>query len=564
MPSIDPKKIQADLGAAADALARNAEKMEDRLLAAMQRSQSRIFARTAELMTEAPIGQAFPNAKKLAWYTQTSNALYNYKDPITGKSFITSHLDDVRAYVGGLGRMSELTNAMLAIGAQFPGGITTLAPEVIEALKAQVFTHFEGLAQEAMNALDDVLLDQTLTATSRASALGHLKGVITGEYKWGNRTGLYEWHAGTYARTAHMRFSRTVQGMTAEQNGLKQFIFVGPGDGKTRDWCIDHLGNVYTRDEIDQMDNGQLPNAWVNGGGWNCRHVWAGVSDAVARAIKDQDTITVPPPPKGGGSQKQKTDEAKTAAKKPFTKVPKWKEFDTIDDAVEFSQRLGIRSVNWNVSRFGPGHKPMTNLDDVLANINAVNREAIRFLKRNPRFLNKLPHYDCMLGNGGVANYGGRTQALIKNPQGYRFSIKKDMTISKQQIEQYGKIYERDGFKGNIGIVEPNDSWGAVKFRHEMMHVMCDGTDVTSGIDDVLIEMGVKNKWRVWARKNISGYATSTPNGAHDKGELIAEAYAWYTSPDYTGNLPKAMTDFLDNLVTRWVDNYDEWMASGS
>lgn len=46
-----------------------------------------------------------------------------------------------------------------------------------------------------------------------------------------------------------------------------------------RDWCLDHLGLVMTKDRIDALDNGQLPNAFLTGGGYNCRHTFLAVSD---------------------------------------------------------------------------------------------------------------------------------------------------------------------------------------------------------------------------------------------------------------------------------------------
>jgi hypothetical protein len=40
----------------------------------------------------------------------------------------------------------------------------------------------------------------------------------------------------------------------------------------------EHVGKVYTRAEIDAMDNGQIDNVFLTGGGYNCRHVWMEVS----------------------------------------------------------------------------------------------------------------------------------------------------------------------------------------------------------------------------------------------------------------------------------------------
>jgi hypothetical protein len=72
---------------------------------------------------------------------------------------------------------------------------------------------------------------------------------------------------------------RQVEALATERLGPDQaFLYTGPVDGRTRDWCLQRVGKVYTRREIEQMDNGQLPNAFVTGGGYNCRHSFIAVA----------------------------------------------------------------------------------------------------------------------------------------------------------------------------------------------------------------------------------------------------------------------------------------------
>jgi hypothetical protein len=63
------------------------------------------------------------------------------------------------------------------------------------------------------------------------------------------------------------------------EKGDQAYLYVGPVDARTRDWCLERVGLVKTRDAIDQLDNGQLPNPFLTGGGYNCRHTWLAVSD---------------------------------------------------------------------------------------------------------------------------------------------------------------------------------------------------------------------------------------------------------------------------------------------
>jgi hypothetical protein len=80
-------------------------------------------------------------------------------------------------------------------------------------------------------------------------------------------------------------FGRQVEALKTEDLGPSQpFMYSGPVDTKTRDWCMEHVGKIYTREAIDGLSNGQLPNVFLTGGGWNCRHVWMAVE---SQALKD-------------------------------------------------------------------------------------------------------------------------------------------------------------------------------------------------------------------------------------------------------------------------------------
>lgn len=73
-------------------------------------------------------------------------------------------------------------------------------------------------------------------------------------------------------------FGRQVEALHAGNEADTVFAFMGPVDQKTRPFCRDHVGKVYTREEIDALDNGQLDNVFLTGGGYNCRHTWMEVS----------------------------------------------------------------------------------------------------------------------------------------------------------------------------------------------------------------------------------------------------------------------------------------------
>lgn len=82
--------------------------------------------------------------------------------------------------------------------------------------------------------------------------------------------------AGTLYDTTVNVFARQVEAMKSQPDDV--FAYMGPADAKTRPFCVERVGKVFTQDEINAMDNGQLPNCFLTGGGYNCRHQWIAVS----------------------------------------------------------------------------------------------------------------------------------------------------------------------------------------------------------------------------------------------------------------------------------------------
>jgi len=85
--------------------------------------------------------------------------------------------------------------------------------------------------------------------------------------------GLAETATSTYYRVIA---DRGYQVIDAETPGTLKYQFYGPFDSLTRPFCRRLLssGKAYTRVEIDHMNNGQIPNVFISGGGWRCRHQW--------------------------------------------------------------------------------------------------------------------------------------------------------------------------------------------------------------------------------------------------------------------------------------------------
>jgi hypothetical protein len=73
-------------------------------------------------------------------------------------------------------------------------------------------------------------------------------------------------------------FGRQIELLKATGEPDELLLFSGPIDDRTRPFCLQRVGRVYTAAEVDDMDNGQLPNVRLTGGGYQCRHHWVALS----------------------------------------------------------------------------------------------------------------------------------------------------------------------------------------------------------------------------------------------------------------------------------------------
>lgn len=79
-------------------------------------------------------------------------------------------------------------------------------------------------------------------------------------------------HDGTY------QYLRRAVDQQAQERGLDLFYYAGPADSKNRPFCRSLIsqGRVFSREEINTMDNGQTPVGTVMYacGGFRCRHIF--------------------------------------------------------------------------------------------------------------------------------------------------------------------------------------------------------------------------------------------------------------------------------------------------
>lgn len=142
----------------------------------------------------------------------------------------------------------------------------------MEALYRLAADNLLAWADEAATALWRTLAQGVYAARPRRELLEDLADVLTGR----------EAEVQTLYDTATAQFTREAQALTSDGTADEIFAYLGPVDALMRPFCATHIGKVYTRAEIDALDNGQrgMEDVFLHGGGYNCRHLWMRVSKA--------------------------------------------------------------------------------------------------------------------------------------------------------------------------------------------------------------------------------------------------------------------------------------------
>jgi hypothetical protein len=136
--------------------------------------------------------------------------------------------------------------------------------ETLEAFHDMKLRELLQVPAEVMQTVEQTILRGIVGAQDRAELLNELLQEL--ELTLPQVRTIYD--------TALSEFSRIAVTSTATGAADEAFLYDGPIDALMRPFCAERVGKVYSRAEIDAMDNGQLDNTLITGGGYNCRHTW--------------------------------------------------------------------------------------------------------------------------------------------------------------------------------------------------------------------------------------------------------------------------------------------------
>ncbi|MFA4990602.1 MAG: hypothetical protein WC579_01660 [Candidatus Paceibacterota bacterium] len=154
------------------------------------------------------------------------------------------------------------TSALLGMEAVAPINETTLKA-IYEVNKATFLKHIQFSAQE----IQKELMNSMLANLDRKQMLARVMNL---------RDGLNQAQMETIIDTMNRTYSRQVQAvMSRDLPEDTKYVYAGPVDEKTRPICLEMMAaGEMTREEIDE----RFPGAFIDGGGFNCRHSWRTVT----------------------------------------------------------------------------------------------------------------------------------------------------------------------------------------------------------------------------------------------------------------------------------------------
>ncbi len=227
---------------------------------------------------------------------------------------------ELRKIANSIGKMAKSMGADQVL-AEFAGGFEGTLPyfdQILDTISAtlktplmrkrsetdlQVLEGVKEASRQSVEASLEVMVAQAKRSMlSRVAALDFEETVSSISQVFGK--GIAE--AETLAATGLTMYART----NAEQNfkaiekefpGLDlRYRYEGPDDKLTRRFCDRLLAKSkkegLTRAQIDKLSNGQLPNVFISGGGFNCRHQFILVPPKAPSKPAAKKAVTPPPP----------------------------------------------------------------------------------------------------------------------------------------------------------------------------------------------------------------------------------------------------------------------------
>lgn len=159
------------------------------------------------------------------------------------------------------------------VGINVPFDATDSA--MINALKQGAFVNLDVLGKEFQGQLADSIYQTTLGNGSFTDLVTEIKGTLTDIEDVAGRP--MSARAEQIAHDALINIDRNVIAKKSEEAGIEQYQYFGSVVAGTRKFCADHAGEVRTKEEWDELGQGDWQgksssDLFATAGGYNCGH----------------------------------------------------------------------------------------------------------------------------------------------------------------------------------------------------------------------------------------------------------------------------------------------------
>lgn len=186
--------------------------------------------------------------------------------------------DEMRSRLADLaGNVSD----SLRLGGLKTGQLTFDASALEALIEYKVRDVIESLATPIAREIQGAWVASTFTGKPIREAMAEAAALLTDKTPG---------QAETVVGTAFNAIDRSVTAGTVDAEDPDiVYLYVGPsasdGDKITRPTCKHIVNKWATREQIARLENGQIPDVFLHGGGWNCRHSWQPMSREVAEKM---------------------------------------------------------------------------------------------------------------------------------------------------------------------------------------------------------------------------------------------------------------------------------------
>lgn len=177
-------------------------------------------------------------------------------------------------------RIAELTDTIVEQlqAAGLSEGAFTLDERALQAfVDFQVRDVTDSFEQAAAKSIQKAWVNSTFTGQPLKQAIAQATADVAAQLKTSTPAQI-ETQVGTAISSIDRAITAPVQ---ADRSDIV-YVYIGPSDDIVRKSCRHLVGKWVTAEQMAELDNGQIANVAVTGGGYNCRHSWARIKRSVA------------------------------------------------------------------------------------------------------------------------------------------------------------------------------------------------------------------------------------------------------------------------------------------